>query len=514
MASKARTVSVALLTILLAVAVGLQWVLWAEFNLPYTLITAGAFVVLLGFVLAFTRGGPSPAADTATHEEAAASHAPPAQETWAIKPAATPALPTEIVTRPGSPSAEAGLLPTAAPTPPPFTMRGFTLHQRTLKGKTSYVFTTGKVPGGTPVPIPEGYAAVWDKKAKKPRLERIVAETPAPAAPVGLADDAPRPFAQKRCAAMTGFADFCTNPARPGTAYCAKHVNWSPSDLEPKLEVVRDGRRAKTAKGAGRHAKGSIVEVRVAKPQPKTGGLLKRIKTRLVVRGGEDHVTPHGGGSLRLANRIEVRVPRGAAAKPGKKARGTTLEVRQPRGGTKATALPKSRTTLQVKLAGKGAKARGLPKARTRLEVRTPRGKPAGRVGRAATTMDVRMGGKRGGTKPLPKARTTLEVHRDEPGIRVAPLPKRHIELEVRRSKVGSPKPLRVAEPDVVLKPAPRHTPKPLRVDEPRVEVKPASAHAPKPLRVAEPELVVVKDSKKRSVYGVEGGARKSGRAR
>jgi hypothetical protein len=128
--------------------------------------------------------------------------------------------------------------------------------------------------------------------------------------------------------------------------------------------------------------------------------------------------------------------------------------------------------------------------------------------------MDVRMGGKRGGTKPLPKARTTLEVHRDEPGIRVAPLPKRHIELEVRRSKVGSPKPLRVAEPDVVLKPAPRHTPKPLRVDEPRVEVKPASAHAPKPLRVAEPELVVVKDSKKRSVYGVEGGARKSGRAR
>lgn len=243
-----------------------------------------------------------------------------------------------------------------------FEYRGFTLYQRPSRKKGAkpvYLFSKGKVPGARPTSLPEDYGVEWDGKKRRPSLA-----APKPVKPLV---EEPEPLATRRparsegptlvaapgklCSAMTGFATFCSNPARDGSKFCAKHASYKPGAYESKVEFRTD--RTKAARPV-RFGGGPVIEVKT----PRGTGRPKPIRVaapNLVIRTAK----PQAPKPLKIGwGRVEVQPAKAKRGKPIDVGWGK-VEIRAPKATVLAPVPWKTRSTPPVPALKRGVRRRG-----------------------------------------------------------------------------------------------------------------------------------------------------------
>jgi hypothetical protein len=282
--------------------------------------------------------------------------------------AASAALPrAELVGAAEEPTLEPQVEAPEEPEPEPpagYVFRGFTLYERTQKGKPVRFFSKkGPVGGGHPVLLPEGHDVRWDGKHRRPVLvppkrpepEEPMAE-PAPAKVLGKTPKAaaPPPFelpepTAKPCSAMTSPGVFCSNPAKTGGLYCARHVSYKAAAiLEPKVEVTHD---SATARGKAPKFALPPFEVQLDRAVHRPTKARKPHTVKLEVR--EDRAThepakPIKPRTVELKFRTDRATPEPRKAKPAKGP--PVVEVAHDHVEHKPYKMPKRPHTVEVEI--------------------------------------------------------------------------------------------------------------------------------------------------------------------
>lgn len=397
--SRPRLVWTISLLALYGLAFATMYVLWARFQPAYFWSATG--VVVLALLLVWTLGRKRKTEDVtgapvveqiAAQTTVTTGGGVQQWQSTTAKPDYAAPLPALVVAK---------QQPQEVPAPA-YALKGFTLYERTLKGKAQRTFAKAPPVGGwRAIALPDGFEAVWDRKQKKPVLAPTALAAPA----VQEEDDAlalPNPTRvvttneARMCAAMTSPGIFCTKPARAGEATCGVHAKWTgASEL-----VVKPG-----GKGAvkGLRIKAPEFEARVARPvPPRKLKPLNFTPAKLDVRVAK----PKEGKAIRFGTgTLDARVAKPKPGKPIKFGSGS-LDVH--------VAKPKLGKPIKF---GTGA-----------LDVRTskPKAGKALRLGRAAE----------------PEVRTA----RSGPSKKASKLPR--VQAVVREAQRASPKPLRVVGAD------------------------------------------------------------------
>lgn len=364
-----------------------------------------------------------------------------------------------------------GVEPEAPETPEPaqpegYVFRGFTLYERTQKGKTIRFFSKkSPVGGGQPALLPDGYDVRWDNKERRPVLvppkapepmvevaepEPTPSKTPlvAPKAPAPEPMELPTPTA-KPCSAMTSPGVFCESPAKEGGLYCSRHLGYKAEVTQ--VEVARDGvgKKGKAPKFALpsfeiRHDRGASKPLKAKKPRtvelsvkvdraaPKPKKAPKARAVELVVREAKTHAMPQ----VRPKEaELDVRAdrPKKAWTRPVRP-RVVEVEIRK----AEAHELPQTRARegpLDIRV----AKAHPLPKTRARegpVEVRAAKAHELPKTRAREGSVEVRAAR----AHDLPKLKAhepKLEVHNDRGGRKAAkPLKLNTGEIEIHADKV------------------------------------------------------------------------------
>lgn len=441
----------------------------------------------------------------------------------------------EIVVEPSR--TEPIVFPTST-APAAFQFRGYTLYGR---GESRF-FSKSTPPGAQAIELPEGYEAKWDEKKEKPVLVEIVA----------LQDEEPEIIVdsgKKACSAMVAPGEFCENFTKEGSKFCAKHVDYRGGD--DFFEVRKPG---VMTKGRPQRSAAPELEVRLAKPSAKPLKFKRGPEPSVEVRVARPSNTK--SIEYKRGKAVEINIDR-RAMKPFKAKPGRNVEVevdrREPekplkfgRAGEPVVRLAKPGLGKPVKFGRANEPVVRVAKPVAPKPLKLARGdEPTLKVARPPAPKPLRLKSaveptirEDQATRAKPKGKqlsaSEVVVKRPTGGSDAAPKGKRSSASELvfktptrapvpkgkqlaassvvvkTPSNAAVPKGKQLAASDVVVKKGGMAKPaSPLKIGQPDIVVRKAGAKPPaappKSRKSDEPEIVVVKDTKRRTMLGVAG---------
>lgn len=453
------------------------------------------------------------------------------------------------------------VFPTAAPAA--YQFRGYTLYQR----GDSRFFSKAAPPGAQTIALPSGYEATWDDGKGKPILIEVgAAVDEEPEVVQGVAQKAcsamtaPGEFCEnfakdgsKYCTKHVTYrgGDELFEVRKPGMMSPGKSQRFG----APNIEVRMDRPSAKPLKL--KRGPEPSVEVRLAKPSNTKELEYKRGKAVEIpidrATGKPLKLRPAGNVEVELdrrepekplrfarANEPIVRLSKPAPGKPVKfgRANEPIVRVAKPTEGkpikfpkrdepTLKVGKPPAPKPLRFKAGPEPSiredqavpkKARGKQLGASELVIKQPTGIPnASPKGKQLSASELVFKtpsiapAKKG--KQLPVSEIVVKKPGNAPAPKGKQLPASELVFKTP-ANASTPKGKQLSASEVVVKkPGVAKPAAPLKVVPPKIIVKKSGAARPAPARVArgndEPEIVVVKDTKRRTMLGVAGDAPK-----
>ncbi len=392
--------------------------------------------------------------------------------------------------------------PIVFPTPmapaPAYQFRGYTLYRR----GDSRFFSKAAPPGAQAIELPSGYEATWDDGKGKPILVEVgaaVADEPEVVADV----------AQKACSAMTAPGEFCEKFAKDGSKYCTKHLAYRGGD--ELFEIRKPGLKA-----GGRSQKFGApnFEVRMDRPSAKPLKLKRRSEPSIEVRLAKPSNTKEL--EYKRGKAVEIPIDR-SSGKPVKRRPAGNVEVELDRREPEKP-LRFGRASEPIVRLGKPPPGKPVKFGRADEPIirRPPGGANAPPKGKRLPASELVFKTPSNPTMKKGKQLAASEIVVKKPGN--APVGKGR-QLPASRfvfkspSNASTPKGKQLSASEVVVKKGGAKPVAPLKVAQPEIVVKKPGAARPAPVRSSrasdEPEIVVVKDTKRRTMLGVAGDAPK-----